>query len=103
MNFSVLDGWWIEGCLEGHTGWAIGPEPETEDDMKGYDESLDAEDLSGSCNQDTAALLQQHQKWIRMMKLGNFDRRELLQHAQGRQGVLRKLTERFQVFEYDRL
>ncbi len=22
-NFSVLDGWWIEGCLEGVTGWAI--------------------------------------------------------------------------------
>jgi glycogen phosphorylase len=20
---SVLDGWWIEGCLEGYTGWAI--------------------------------------------------------------------------------
>ncbi len=25
-NFSVLDGWWIEGCVEGITGWAIGPE-----------------------------------------------------------------------------
>jgi starch phosphorylase len=23
-NLSVLDGWWIEGCLEGITGWAIG-------------------------------------------------------------------------------
>lgn len=23
-SFSVLDGWWIEGCLEGVTGWAIG-------------------------------------------------------------------------------
>jgi glycogen phosphorylase len=23
-NLSVLDGWWIEGCLEGVTGWAIG-------------------------------------------------------------------------------
>jgi starch phosphorylase len=21
---SVLDGWWIEGCFEGVTGWAIG-------------------------------------------------------------------------------
>jgi len=27
INFSVLDGWWIEGCLEGVTGWAIGPHP----------------------------------------------------------------------------
>lgn len=23
-SFSVLDGWWIEGCIEGVTGWAIG-------------------------------------------------------------------------------
>ncbi len=27
LNFSVLDGWWIEGCVEGITGWAIGPSP----------------------------------------------------------------------------
>jgi starch phosphorylase len=24
---SVLDGWWIEGHIEGVTGWPIGPEP----------------------------------------------------------------------------
>ncbi len=29
-NFSVLDGWWIEGCIEDVTGWAIGPPPEAE-------------------------------------------------------------------------
>ena len=23
-SLSVLDGWWVEGCLEGTTGWAIG-------------------------------------------------------------------------------
>jgi glycogen phosphorylase len=28
INFSVLDGWWIEGWIEGVTGWAIGPRPE---------------------------------------------------------------------------
>jgi starch phosphorylase len=27
INFSVLDGWWIEGCIEGVNGWAIGPHP----------------------------------------------------------------------------
>lgn len=26
-NFSVLDGWWIEGHIEGITGWSIGPSP----------------------------------------------------------------------------
>ncbi|HZF68909.1 MAG TPA: alpha-glucan family phosphorylase [Gemmatirosa sp.] len=25
-SLSVLDGWWIEGCVEGSTGWAIGPD-----------------------------------------------------------------------------
>jgi starch phosphorylase len=27
LNFSVLDGWWIEGWIENLTGWAIGPHP----------------------------------------------------------------------------
>lgn len=27
-NLSVLDGWWIEGCIEGVTGWAIGDDGE---------------------------------------------------------------------------
>lgn len=27
VNFSVLDGWWVEGWMEGVTGWAIGPHP----------------------------------------------------------------------------
>ena len=26
LNLSVLDGWWIEACVEGVTGWAIGNE-----------------------------------------------------------------------------
>ena len=26
-SLSVLDGWWIEGCIEGVTGWAIGENP----------------------------------------------------------------------------
>lgn len=28
INFSVPDGWWIEGCIEGVTGWFIGNRPE---------------------------------------------------------------------------
>ena len=27
-SFSVLDGWWIEGCIEDVTGWAIGERPQ---------------------------------------------------------------------------
>ncbi|MFP4402920.1 MAG: alpha-glucan family phosphorylase [Candidatus Woesearchaeota archaeon] len=26
-HFSVLDGWWLEGHIEGITGWSIGPHP----------------------------------------------------------------------------
>jgi len=28
-SLSVLDGWWIEGCVEGVTGWAIGADGQT--------------------------------------------------------------------------
>ena len=24
LNISILDGWWIEACIEGVTGWSIG-------------------------------------------------------------------------------
>ncbi len=39
-NFSVLDGWWIEGHIEGFTGWAIGPSPDIP-----ADPARDADDL----------------------------------------------------------
>jgi starch phosphorylase len=35
-SLSVLDGWWIEGCVEGVTGWAVGK------DVRGKDEGSDA-------------------------------------------------------------
>ncbi len=28
-SLSILDGWWLEGCIEGVTGWAIGDDPVT--------------------------------------------------------------------------
>ena len=28
-SLSVLDGWWIEGCIEGVTGWAVGDASES--------------------------------------------------------------------------
>ncbi len=44
MNFSVLDGWWIEGHIEGLTGWSIGPGP-TESTLTTSTDEADAEDL----------------------------------------------------------
>jgi starch phosphorylase len=44
LNFSVLDGWWIEGHIEGFTGWAIGGPP-TEFSKPGEADADDAADL----------------------------------------------------------
>ncbi len=32
-SLSVLDGWWVEGCLEGATGWAVGHGQDVEDPL----------------------------------------------------------------------
>ncbi len=31
-SLSILDGWWIEGCIEGVTGWAIGEKVDDDED-----------------------------------------------------------------------
>jgi starch phosphorylase len=48
-SFSVLDGWWIEGCIEGVTGWAIG-EP-SQVDSTGDDDSKDVESIYSKLEQ----------------------------------------------------
>ncbi|WP_340820699.1 alpha-glucan family phosphorylase [Methanolobus sp. WCC4] len=44
VNFSVLDGWWIEGCVEGMTGFAIGPKPEVDKTLEQI-EKMELDDL----------------------------------------------------------
>jgi starch phosphorylase len=44
INFSVLDGWWIEGYIEGDTGWSIGPSP-VETRLEENHDTRDADDL----------------------------------------------------------
>jgi starch phosphorylase len=41
-SLSVLDGWWVEGCIEGVTGWAIGANVAAESDD---DRAADARSL----------------------------------------------------------
>jgi glycogen phosphorylase len=36
-NLSVMDGWWIEGCIEGVTGWAVGNDDSSHDAGSLYD------------------------------------------------------------------
>ncbi len=42
-SFSILDGWWIEGCIEGITGWSIGEN--TKRTEESHDRSEDASSL----------------------------------------------------------
>lgn len=49
-SLSVLDGWWVEGCVEGKTGWAIGS-----DDQPFVDPNSDAAALAHA-RADAAAL-----------------------------------------------
>jgi starch phosphorylase len=41
-HFSTLDGWWLEGCIENITGWAIGPEKTAQQES---DDEVDRRDL----------------------------------------------------------
>ncbi len=62
-NLSILDGWWVEGCIDGVTGWAIGT-PETPD----LDEK-DADSLYRRLGGEVLPLYRDdHPGWIRVMK-----------------------------------
>jgi len=68
MNFSVLDGWWIEGHIEGFTGWSIGPSP-TETTLIDNIDTIDADDLYGKLEHTIIPLYYENRKtWIRMMQ-----------------------------------
>jgi starch phosphorylase len=68
MNFSVLDGWWIEGHIEGYTGWAIGPAPR--ELTPGADADLrDSDDLYNKLEGEIIPLYYEaRHMWIRMMQ-----------------------------------
>jgi starch phosphorylase len=44
-QLSVLDGWWIEGCIEGVTGWSIGADNNSGSPQAADDRELDAQSL----------------------------------------------------------
>ena len=67
-NFSVLDGWWIEGHIEGVTGWAIGPPPSVSDRETDRSEE-DLEDMYSKLENVILPLYYDNrQGWIRVMK-----------------------------------
>ncbi|MGB0063966.1 MAG: alpha-glucan family phosphorylase, partial [Terracidiphilus sp.] len=59
-SLSILDGWWIEGCIEGFTGWAI------ED---GVDDTAEAHSLYSKLETAVVPLYREGpEKWARLMK-----------------------------------
>lgn len=71
INFSVLDGWWIEGHIEGFTGWAIGPNP-TEITLSCNIEMMDKRDAEDLYNKLGDIIIPMYYNdrhaWIRMMQ-----------------------------------
>jgi starch phosphorylase len=68
INFSVFDGWWKEGCIEGVTGWSIGPSP---GESIGEDErrKRELEDLYGKLQYlIIPKFYEEKDEWIEMMK-----------------------------------
>ena len=67
-NFSVLDGWWIEGYIEGVTGWSIGP-PSTETTTNVNHSDEDARDLYKKLEETILPLYYEDRAgWIKLMK-----------------------------------
>ena len=58
-SLSVLDGWWLEGCLEGVTGWSVGGN-------EGSD--ADAQDLYYKLENVVLPLYVDKEKWATLKK-----------------------------------
>jgi starch phosphorylase len=69
VNFSILDGWWIEGHIEDFTGWSIGPAPTETSHPRSSDEE-DAADLYDKLENKVIPKYYNPDKspWARMMK-----------------------------------
>jgi glycogen phosphorylase len=64
LNFSVLDGWWPEGCKHGVTGWAIGNGYEGKDCDK-----IDSDSLYKVLREEILPIYYgSRDKWVEMMK-----------------------------------
>jgi starch phosphorylase len=67
-NFSVLDGWWIEGHIEGVTGWSIGPVPKESSVFENHSEE-DVADLYNKLENTIIPMFYENRPaWITIMK-----------------------------------
>jgi starch phosphorylase len=64
-SLSVLDGWWVEGHLEGVTGWSVGPPPGD----AGIDGERDAAELYAKLGGSIAPLFhRERDRWLDVMR-----------------------------------
>ncbi|MFA5101057.1 MAG: alpha-glucan family phosphorylase [Candidatus Omnitrophota bacterium] len=62
-SLSVLDGWWVEGCIEGLTGWSIGSlNPKVDESER------EIEDLYGKLQETALIYYQDRERWVEIMR-----------------------------------
>ncbi len=64
LNLSVLDGWWVEACVPGENGWAIGDHGEG-DDEDARDHAALVATLEGEV---LPTYLGDRRRWVAMMQ-----------------------------------
>lgn len=65
-SLSVLDGWWIEGCIEGITGWSIGNDAGV---INTHDATLDAGSMYDKLEQTIGPMFyQQSDRFVNLMR-----------------------------------
>jgi starch phosphorylase len=69
LNLSVLDGWWLEACIEGVTGWAVGSDGDAHGRHEAGPAAATADDLFAKL-EDVVLPLYHHDRdqWIWMMR-----------------------------------
>ncbi len=64
LNFSVLDGWWPEGCIHGENGWQIGDGYEGDDAL-----AVDSKSLYKTLLEEVIPTYYENRdKWLKMMQ-----------------------------------
>ncbi len=67
-QISTLDGWWLEGHIEGVTGWSLGPHPNDEGFDNDYSPDDEAEDLYNKLEKIVPIFYGRTDEWSRIMK-----------------------------------
>jgi starch phosphorylase len=66
LNLSILDGWWVEGCVHGKTGWKIGDERVHEDEAAA--DTADGAALHDLIEGEVLPAFADRPRWLGMMR-----------------------------------